>query len=113
MTELIQEILIYIFLGIINIGIGYFFVWLKSWLKKHNVIKELKTNEELVKIAVKAVQEGFSQLDGDEKFAIAKSYVIESANSKGLKVNADDIDWLIDSAVKDFKHTFGDTWKEK
>lgn len=112
MQDIITQTLTYILLGIINIGIGYFFIWLRGWLKKHNVIKTLEANETLVKIAVKAVQEGFHELDGHLKFQIAKDYIIESASQKGLKIDENDIDWLIDAAVRELKITFPD-WNIK
>ncbi|TCJ01605.1 phage holin [Cytobacillus praedii] len=108
MDELLTKGLTYILAALINIAVGYVIVF----LRKHKVIKELEAHKELVNIAVVAIQQAYETLDGNEKFELAKDWIVSMANSKGLKITDKEIEFLIDSAVKELKVEFGDEWKK-
>lgn len=107
MEDYLVKALTYVLIAILNV-IGYYLV---NWLKKHKVITELKANEEIVKIVVKAVQESFYKLDGVERYEIAKDKLIEIFNEKGIKVSETQLDTLINQSVLELRSQFEYAWK--
>ena len=90
--------------------IGYFLTLIaaevKGWITKkkqqeeYKAINErLKANEAIVKIAVKAVEQGIVELKGAEKFEAAKDKVIAMLRQKGLPIVEEEVDDLIEAFV--------------
>lgn len=90
--------------------IGYFLTLIaaevKGWITKkkqqeeYKAINErLKANEAIVKIAVKAVEQGIVELKGAEKFEAAKDKVIARLRQKGLPIVEEEVDDLIEAFV--------------
>lgn len=90
--------------------IGYFLTLIaaevKGWIAKkkqqeeYKAINErLKANEAIVKIAVKAVEQGIVELKGAEKFEAAKDKVIARLRQKGLPIVEEEVDDLIEAFV--------------
>lgn len=113
MENFMTEIIVYVLGGIFSIGSAYLFVFINQFMESKGIAENIRANESLVKIAVKAVQEAYEDIDGAEKFEIAKDYVIEMANNNGVKIKEEDVDKMIESTVKEFKAEFGDFWKTK
>lgn len=59
--------------------------------------------EKAVKTVVGAVEQLYKDLEGKERFDIAKENVMEILNSKGVKVTELEIDMLIESFVNSLK----------
>lgn len=90
--------------------IGYFLTLIaaevKGWITKkkqqeeYKAINErLKANEAIVKIAVKAVEQGIVELKGAEKFEAAKDKVIAMLRQKGLPIVEEEVDDMIEAFV--------------
>lgn len=109
MEDYIIKGLTYLLIALTNVVVGYVILF----LRKHKVIKELEAHKEIVNISVKAVQEAYQELDGNSKFAIAKQWVIKTATSKGLKIDEEQLNFLIDSVVKEAKLSAGKHWEEQ
>jgi len=99
MEDYLIKGLSYLAVALINVVIYY----VAMFLRKHKVVQELNAHKELVKIAVVAIQQAYESLDGSRKFELAKDWVINAANEKGLKISDKEIEFLIDSTVKELK----------
>ncbi|MCP1159469.1 phage holin [Bacillus infantis] len=108
MEDYIIKGLTYLLIALTNVVVGYVILF----LRKHKVIKELEAHREIVTIGVTAVQQAYSHMDGNEKFKLAKQWITKTAASKGLKIDEKQIDFLIDSVVKEAKIEFGKAWTE-
>lgn len=108
MEDYIIKGLTYLLIALTNVVVGYVILF----LRKHKVIKELEAHREIVAIGVTAVQGAYAELDGSEKFRMAKEWIIKTAAAKGLKIDEKQIDFLIDSVVKEAKIEFGKAWTE-
>lgn len=64
--------------------------------------------KDLVIDAVLFVQEKYWDLSGVEKFDQAKGWLIAYLNSKGVKVDMDWLEGMIDAAVKELRAEFGE-----
>lgn len=76
-----------------------------KYLKDKGVIKSLEKNKALVDVVVKAIEQTYKTLHGEEKLNYAKMEVIELAQAKGIKITEKEIDLLIESAVKEMNST--------
>ncbi|MGD6876751.1 phage holin, LLH family [Bacillus infantis] len=109
MEDYIIKGLTYLLVALVNVVVGYVILF----LRKHKVIKELEAHKEIVAIGITAVQGAYANLNGAEKFLLAKEWIIKTATTKGLKIDEKQIDFLIDAMVKEAKISFGEAWKEQ
>lgn len=72
-----------------------------SYLKEKGIISKLNSNKELVGIAVRAVEQTYKHLHGEEKLNLAKIEVIKLAKSKGIKISEKELDLMIESSVRE------------
>ena len=67
-----------------------------------------QTKRAVAKTVVTAVEQLYSDLDGSHKYAMAVEYLEKMLNEKGIIITELEIRLLIESAVKQFTHTFND-----
>lgn len=103
MMESIQAEIISIVITIIGVCAGIVTKKVVSFLEKKGMVSHIKNNEQLVKIAVEAVEQTYKQLNGKEKFNVAKTEIVKLMNEKGIKISDKEIDLLIESTVKKMK----------
>lgn len=89
---------------------GYIGLWIKNLYTKH--IND-KTKEDVVRTCVKAVEQLYKNLHGEEKY----NKVVESASEmlavKGITISELEIKMLIEATVAEFNRAFDkDTGKE-
>lgn len=75
--------------------------------------KELTMEEwikDLVVDGVLFVQERYWDHRGEEKFEIAKAWILGKLHEKGIDVDMDWLDGLIDAMVKQLRSEFGEDW---
>lgn len=107
MMDIVTQALTNLLIVLLNVGIGY----LVAFLRKHKVLAEFYSVHGLVQIAVKGVEQSLSSNKGEEKFKLAKDWIINTAKEKGLNVSENQIDLMIESVVKDVKGQFGEVIK--
>ena len=61
-----------------------------------------ETKEKVVATCVKAVEQLYHDLNGEEKLAIAKDNIVAMLTSKGIEISELEIDMLIESCVAEF-----------
>ena len=64
--------------------------------------------KELIVDAVLFVQEKYWDLSGEDKFAQAKVWIVEQLNKRGIQVDDEWLDAVIDAVVKELRAEFGD-----
>ena len=64
--------------------------------------------KEMVIDAVLFIQEKYWQHSGAEKFDLAKAWIVERLNEKGINVSEEWIDALIDAVVMQMRAEFGE-----
>ena len=89
-----------------------------EWLRKKvgaqnikNIQNQLYHKRDLADSAVKFVQQTFQSAYGSEKYEKAAAWLADRAQSTGLTVTPEEIEGLIEAALKDLKWQFGEAWK--
>lgn len=101
--EQFQAEIITAFGTLLSIIIGYAVSQLKAYLTKKGILAELENKKGYVDIVVKAVQQLYAEADGDVKLAEAKKQLIEIFNKNGVNFTEDELNMLIEAAVKGMK----------
>ncbi len=71
------------------------------YLRKHFSVEQLRKGEEIAKLAVQyAEQVGWADA-GKDKYKLAKAQLVKQVSKRGIKLDEDDIDLLIEHAVKE------------
>lgn len=101
--EALQDALVNLL--IVVIGLVATFVGQKGseYLKKKGVLAQLESKKNYVAIVVSAVQQVYAEANGDAKLQEAKVQLIDLFNKNGIKFSEDELDLLIESAVKGMK----------
>ena len=82
---------------------GYLGIVIKKLYTKY--VNE-KTKQDVVKTVVKAVEQIYNDLHGDEKLDKAITSASEMLSDKGITVTELELRMLIESAVSEFNNTF-------
>lgn len=80
---------------------GYIGIAVKTIYKKYI---DDKTKQDVVKTCVKAVEQLYKDLSGEEKYQMAIESVNEMLTEKGLTITTLELEMLIESAVNEFKN---------
>lgn len=99
--ESIQAELINLVIVVITALVGWVAQKVTAYFKEKGLITKLETNKELVRIVVNSVEQTYKHLDGDEKLKVAKIELVKLMNEKKIKISEQEIDTLIESAVKE------------
>lgn len=103
MLELLQAGFMEILMMAITTMAGVITVAVKKFLTKKGIITDMQKHEKLVGHVVKAVEQGYKDFRGDEKFEIAKDKIVELANEKGFKITDAEIETLIEACITEMK----------
>lgn len=101
--EAIQAELISLFAMVIVSIVGIVAQKATAYLKQKGLVSKLESNKELTKLVVRAVEQTYNHLNGNEKLGVAKMELVELAKSKGIKISEKEIDLLIEASVKEMK----------
>lgn len=99
--EAIQAEILNLAMVIIVALIGFITQRVTRFLNEKGIVAKLEANKELVKIVVNAIEQAYGQLDGKEKLNLAKIELVKLMNEKKIKISEQEIDALIESAVKE------------
>jgi hypothetical protein len=101
MMEMLHEQLVNLAIVFLTGFIGWVAKSATNYLKKKGLISQLESHKQLVSLVVNGVEQAYTHLHGKEKLNMAKIEIIKLANSKGIKISENDLDMLIESAVKE------------
>ncbi|MDO6628720.1 hypothetical protein CON15_19105 [Bacillus cereus] len=104
----LENVILYL-VGFVIVTVGGYAI---RFLKKEGILTKLQQQDMLVKIAVTSVQQGYSSLRGEQKLNIAKKQIVEMANHHGIKINEEQLNHVINAAVKELKKDFGEAWNK-
>ena len=85
---------------------GFIGICIKNIIKK---ISDDRTKEQVCKTVVKAVEQMYSDLTGDERYEKAVESVSEMLEEKGIDATELEVKMLIESAVKEMNINLGKT----
>lgn len=101
--EQIQVELLNLVVAVLTALVGVATKSLVSFLKKKGVVAQIQNNKEVVAIVVKAVEQMYGQLKGEEKLDMAKMELIKLMQQKKIKMTEAEIDLMIEAMVKEMK----------
>lgn len=89
---------------------GFVGICIKNIIKKFS---DERTKEQVCKTAVKAVEQMYADLTGDERYEKAVESVTEMLEEKGISATELEVKMLIESAVKEMNINLGKTEAKK
>ncbi|UGO50790.1 holin [Bacillus phage vB_BanS_Sophrita] len=101
--ENIQVELVNLAVAILTALVGLATKSVVSFLKKKGIVAQVQNNKEVVSIVVKAVEQMYGQLKGEEKLNMAKMELIKLMKQKKIKMTEAEIDLMIEAMVKEMK----------
>jgi len=101
--ENIQVELVNLAVAILTALVGLATKSVMSFLKKKGIVAQVQNNKEVVSIVVKAVEQMYGQLKGEEKLNMAKMEIIKLMQQKKIKMTEAEIDLMIEAMVKEMK----------
>lgn len=111
--ENIQVELVNLAVAILTALVGLATKSVMSFLKKKGVVAQVQNNKEVVSIVVKAVEQMYGQLKGEEKLNMAKMEIIKLMQQKKIKMTEAEIDLMIEAMVKEMKDQANTELKNK
>jgi LL-H family phage holin len=112
-----DELIVNLAYDILSILLPVLAVMLAEWLRRkigverlQKIQKELETKQELAALAVQFVEQVYKDLKGEEKYQEAAQWLATQAVERGINITADEIQGLIEAALRSFKDTFGEGW---
>lgn len=102
-SEFIAEYGTTILYTIITAIAGYVGIVVKNLYKK---FVDDKTKESVVKTCVKAVEQLYKNMGGEEKFDRAVSAASEMLSEKGINITTLELEMLIEATVNEFNQQF-------
>lgn len=98
--------------GLIGVGINLLYkkIGLAGMQKVDTVLAQKQT---LAILAVKFAQQAFEDLSGKAKFEKAAAFMANLAAEHNITITSDEIEGLIESALKDAKTAFATDWKKE
>ena len=101
--ENIQVELVNLAVAVLTALVGLATKSVVSFLKKKGIVAQVQNNKEVVSIVVKAVEQMYGQLKGEEKLNMAKMELIKLMKQKKIKMTEEEIDLMIEAMVKEMK----------
>lgn len=78
--------------------------------KMKRIQSELDTKQELAGLAVRFAEQAYKDLHGKEKYNQAAKWLAARAQERGIKVTSEEIQGLIEAALRMAKDEFGEQW---
>lgn len=105
MMDLLKGNLIELILSILTIITTYIGSKIKTIYE--NKIND-ETKRKIVKTVCEAVEQLYNDLSGNEKLVMARQYILEQLNEKGIKITDLELKMLVESTVNGFKKGFNE-----
>lgn len=105
--ELYGDLIVDAIIGLLTTGLtaiaGYIALRIKTRLDAKDKNDQTKT---IVQTAVRAVEQMYKDLHGEEKLNMALAGASEMLAEKGIEVSEFELKWMIESAVGEFNNVF-------
>lgn len=105
-SDFISEYGVSILYALLTAVAGFIGTAIKKIYKKY--VND-KAKESVVKTCVKAVEQMYKNLHGEDKYNKVVEFVVEMLNEKGITVSSIELQMLIESAVAEFNEAFKKT----
>ena len=101
--EFIQEYGTQILFALLTTLAGYVGIAVKKLYEKYVTDR---TKQEVVKIAVRAVEQLYKELHGDDKLEKALMYASDMLESRGISISSVELRLMVEAAVREFNGVF-------
>lgn len=101
--EALQEALLNLLIVVVGLATAFIGQKGHAYLKRKGVLAQLESKKNYVDIVVAAVQQVYAEANGDAKLQEAKAQLVDLFNKNGIKFTEDELNLLIESAVKGMK----------
>ena len=101
--QLIQGQIIEILSTLLVAFAGIVTTYITKYLKAKGLLAKLEHHKGLVGIVINSVEQVAKELDGEQKFKIAKGQLLDLLATKKIKMNEDELNQLIEAMVKEMK----------
>lgn len=113
MENLILSVIYDVFAVLITVATGYFVAWLRQKLGAEGIRRvhhELAAKQDLAIVGVKYAEQALRSALGSEKYRAAADWIKKQADRIGLDLSDEEIDVLVEWALREIKDQFGDQW---
>nr|DAV18249.1 MAG TPA: holin [Caudoviricetes sp.] len=101
--EELQAALINLLVVIVGLAATFLSAKVNTYLKDKGIKEQLESKKNYVNIVVNAMQQLYSEADGDKKLQEAKQHLVAFFNANNIKFTMEELDMLIEAAVKGMK----------
>lgn len=101
MIEFLQEAILQVLGAVLSIVVTAIGFYGTKFLKNNVFLQNLTKKKEITAIIVKFIEQSYKEIDGVNKLDKAKEEILKWANNIGLKITQQELDVMIESAVKD------------
>ncbi len=81
--------------------------------KIKRIQEELAAKQELAMLAVRFVEQVYTDLHGEEKYNKAAEWLVAQAAKAGLQLTPEEVKGLIEAALRELKDAFGEEWAKQ
>jgi len=113
MHDMLVNLLYDVLIILATVAAGYAVMWLRKKLGvegMQKIMTELETKQELAALAVRFVEQVYTELHGEAKYQKAAEWLAGQAKELGLYITPEEIKALIEAALRAFKDEFGEEW---
>ncbi len=109
---MLEELLVKVVLLVLSVGLPYLFSKVGKYIGSNTKNIENGILRSLAYTAVQFVRQRLDGYSDNAKLDEAINFVMKEANKKGLKVDRDEIEKIIEASLRDFKDALGKFPKE-
>lgn len=116
MSEAIVEALQILLPAVATVLAAFLVQWVRSRIGVEGMKKvesELQSKKELVRAAVRFVEQTYFELDGPQKYRAAVDWLVATGGKYGFDFEAEELKGLIESILREFKDEFGESWAKE
>jgi pseudouridine-5'-phosphate glycosidase len=103
LQQLLQSQLIELLSTVLVACVSVITTYVVKYLKQKGLIAKLEHHKGLVGIIVNSVEQVAKELDGKQKFEVAKGKLLNNLAEKKIKISDIELDQLIEAMVKEMK----------
>lgn len=113
MDDMIMTVVENVLIIFVTVVAGYAVAYLRKRMGiegMRRVEVELALKQELAALAVRFIEQAYRDLHGPGKYQKAADWLAGRARERGLNITSDEIQGLIEAALRAFKDEFGEGW---
>lgn len=101
--EALHDAVLNLVVVLIGLLASFLSVKVNTYLKEKGIMQQLESKQNYVNIVVNAMQQLYSEANGEKKLQEAKAQLVVFFNANNIKFTMEELDMLIESAVKGMK----------